>query len=116
MPGPAGFSMDVASAVLIGMGRWTIAATVLTNVKTNGPVVTARSATGIVTLTTPTPGAVGSVAAAERKVSVSQEQFGACPTIAYTSDTVTTVNTFAVDGTTATDKNASWEVWLLPTV
>jgi hypothetical protein len=102
---------DIAQEVKTAAGRYTIAAGVLTVVKQTGSVTVARTGAGVVTLTTPVPGALGSVAAAERRVVFSQEQFGSAPTVAYTSDTVTTVNTFAVDGVTATDKNGSFEIW-----
>lgn len=101
--------MDLANLgqqQLVGAGRYTIAAGALTNVWRTGSGLPARTGAGVVTITTPV-----AVAAAERKLTFSQEQAGSAPTIAYTSDTITTVNTFAVDGTTATDKNGSWELW-----
>jgi len=91
---------------LVGAGRYTISAGTLTSVVRTGLGIPARTGAGVVTLTTSQD-----IAAAERQAVCSQEQAGSAPTIAYTSATVTTVSTFAVDGTTATDKNMSWELW-----
>lgn len=74
-----------------------------------GGFVAARTGAGVYTLTL---GGAG-VPAGECVIAVTMRTSGTYNYI-HTSNTVKTVNTFAVDGTTATDKNFDFVVYALP--
>lgn len=78
-----------------------------------GIVVPARSGAGVYTLTL-TAGSSGINANSCQVLAWLTNNSGIVQT-ANTSDTVKTVSTFAVDGTTATDKNFSFIIWGIET-
>jgi hypothetical protein len=81
-----------------------------------GPVVVARTGAGVYTLTlTPSAGGALSCAAANCVCMITLRTSGTSNYI-HTSATVKTVNTFAVDGTTATDKNFDFVIYDLGTL
>lgn len=100
---------DLTALNLFCVGKVT-GATGATTMK-GGPVVVARTGAGVYTLTL--QAGVSECDATLRTLSVTMRTSG---TYNYvdTSDTVITVNTFAVDGTTATDKNFDFLLFNVP--
>lgn len=102
-------TQDQGSRLLLGAGQVTVAGSAITGVWRTGNVVPARTGAGVFTLT-----CQAGTAAAEVVAMISQATAGSSPTVAYANTggvAVITVSTFAVDGTTATDKNFGYEVW-----
>lgn len=107
--------MDAGSSIqllALWAGAGTISANVLTVTGTTGGYTLARQSAGVFTLTAPvatnsTP--IQFIAGVTIPVVVMQ-QSGTYSAV-VTSATVITVSTFAVDGTTATDKNFSLIVY-----
>jgi hypothetical protein len=100
---------DLGQRQLLGAGQVTVAGSAITGVWRTGNVVPARTGAGVFTLTCG-PG----TAAAEVMATISQATAGSAPTVTIANTggvAVVTISTFAVDGTTATDKAFSYEVW-----
>jgi hypothetical protein len=94
----------VGNGLLLAAGKVSTAGAVLSR---TGMWVPARTGAGVYTITLPAP---GSPAGANFMSLTLNTAAGQCQ-IVDTSDTVKTVTTFAADGTTATDKNFSFEIW-----
>lgn len=105
--------MDIANlgqVPIYAAGKVTIAGGAITAHKTTGRIVAARTGAGVVTLTSQDeiPGSE-SVTTAQLVGAT-----GSAPQVDDTTNTVKTVRTFAVDGTTATDKSFSYIIYTLP--
>lgn len=75
-----------------------------------GPVTVARTGAGVYTLTL---GSGANAGSANCVVMITLRTSGTSNYV-HTSATVKTVNTFAVDGTTATDKNFDFIIYSIP--
>ncbi len=97
--------LPVYSAGIVNVGG-----SVITLHKTTGRITAARSSAGVVTLTSQDE------LPATETVTVIQLNgaTGSAPQVDDTSNSVKTVRTFAVDGTTATDKSFKYIIYSLP--
>lgn len=91
-------------------GIVTIAGGVITSHKTTGRIVAARTGAGVVTLTSQDELPAGETVVMTQLTGAT----GSAPQVDDTSNSVKTVRTFAVDGTTATDKSFKYVIYSLP--